>query len=48
MPPLASAKSVTITRVETVFVIGSRTGKAVTVTQPLQQITILASLAAKW
>ena len=48
MRPLASAKSVALTHVYAVFVIGKRPRYSVTLAEPLQQIAVLAALATKW
>ena len=47
MPPLASAKSVAVVKLDAVLIIRCRTRNTVTIAQPLQQISVLAALATK-
>jgi hypothetical protein len=47
MRPLASAKSVSFTVVEAIFIFRSRTWHAIAFIEPFQQIAVLAALTAK-
>ena len=47
MRPLASAKSVAFAVVEAICIIRGRTRHAIAFIQPFQQVTVLATLAAK-
>jgi hypothetical protein len=48
MHRLASAKSVAVFHVDAVFIIRYRTGDAIALVEPFQQVTVFAASATKW